>query len=270
MDDKKNQLWADYQANLAQAQREAALARRQADEAAFLRQRQMNQALSGRGLANSGLQQLGTAQNQISMSQQLNEQAVQQAGVRSGLYQQYQQNLSAEETRQADLYNQITQQGLATGLTGTELADYVSNLSSAYGVTLSEAQKASITSTADVAVAPTKISGSFGSWEPSIERVTNRDTGEGSFTFDDGSGAKKIEVSSYEDAANKYKEALKRRYAGNEGVLKFLDKVEVIASSDAGLGIHLGFGKGYNFKFSYNGKTYERLQQLVDAYNKGE
>lgn len=250
MDDKKNQLWADYQANLAQAQREAALARRQADEAAFLRQRQMNQALYGRGLANSGLQQLGTAQNQISMSQQLNEQAVQQAGVQAGLYQQYQQNLQGAEAQQQSLYTNIMNTALASGLTGTALTDYASKLASGYGTQLTADQLSAITETGTVAnPEPFVMTGDMAAtaekWEPTVAPVNDKGVG---YMVIEG---ETIKISSFDDAAEKYKNALKSR-----GIP--MDDVTVIASRSLLSG-------DLNFKFNYKGNTYNKIVDVLKA-----
>lgn len=247
---KKDELWSQYQTNLSQAQKEATIARRQADEAAFLRQRQLNQALGGRGLQYSGLQQLGTAQNQAALSQQLNEQALKSTQTQAGLYEQYQQNVTAAEDKQINLYNQLTQQGLASGLTGTELTDYVSKLAAAYGTTLSPEQTTALGATGEVAAPkPFILTGDIelAAKEAEPEKTLSVNAYgklQGYVTLD----GERINVNGYDEAASIYKD-----YLSKKGMP--MDKIEVIASKSFG-------SYSIDFKFKYNGKTYNRI---IDA-----
>lgn len=248
----KEKLWADYQSSLAQAQKEQALARRQADEAALLRQRQMNQALMGRGLQYSGLQQTATAQNQAALSKQLNEQALQNTGAQAGLYQQYQQNLQGVEAQQQSLYTNIMNTALASGLTGTALTDYASKLASGYGTQLTADQLSAITETGTVAT-PEKfvltgdIEAEARKWEPIVAPVTIK--GVGHMDMD----GQIIKVSSFDDAAEKYKNILKDRGLP-------MDDISVVANRS-------GSGK-LEFKFVYNGKTYNKIIDVLKDMQK--
>ena len=255
---KKEQLWKDYQTNLAQAQRESELARRQADEAAFLRQRQMNQALMGRGLAGSGLQQLTQAQGQLQLSQQLNQQAAQGAGTRAGLYQQYQQNLGAAEQQGQQVYSTIMNTALASGKTGQDLTDFANVLAKGYGATLTAEQLGAIEATGEATQPLSSEIIKANAWEPFFEKVRNRNTGEGSFKL----FGINYDVTNYAEAAKVYKNALMNKYKNDPN----LSKIEVSAVGQGpDARILIGATSGYNFSFkTTDGRVFDKLQDAIN------
>lgn len=239
------QLWTDYQNNLRQAQREAELARRQADEAAFLRQRQINQALLGRGLAGSGLQQLTQAQGQLQLSQQLNQQAASDAATRAGLYQQYQQLQAAEVAQNQSSFEKIMNTALAMGDTSSE---NLQKIAGGYGVTLSDEQLTTAQTLGGGITTSDSITNDIlalsRKWEPTTSAVTRTGAGE---VMIDGVLHK---FNTLEEASSIYKSVLT-----NRGIP--MDQIEVIAEKSP-------LTSKLEYKYVIDGKTFGKL---VDALN---
>lgn len=125
-----------YRAIIENSRQQAELARKQTEDLALSRARNLQQNLASRGLLGTGVQQLGDVQNQILLSGELNKQALSSAASESQLMYQMMSEKDAVNQNYSDLKKNI--QGTALSLASSsmneqDVKDLVTNLFNTYG-----------------------------------------------------------------------------------------------------------------------------------------